>query len=390
MLRTPKQLTKTLQASIIGQDTGVRTIATAIAAHLVRINHNRRDPEHPIKKDNVLIIGPTGTGKSETVRTIIREYDLPIPVVVANAANLSPSGFKNKNTESILDDLVKDAFRIILKNPKDYISSGTEDQQRKEALEAAIQLANQGIIVLDEVDKQRINPVACEDENFFPRKIQEQILKAMEGTTNLGDEESHGSKVDTTDVLFILCGAHVGLDDVIKQRLANRANACKFIGFKENNTMKKEGDAGVAAKEENEMIPTTEDLVLYGYLPELVGRITLVTRYRHLMEKDLYQILKISKLSPSENYALMFRDIGCRLSYTDNALALIAKKAATLNLGARGLRKVLSKIIYPIYYNVEETGKDITITSRTVDNTAGPIIKPEEKLTEKRGGFLTN
>ena len=160
--QSPKELEALIRKSIVGQDDGVRTVATALAAHLLRIEHNRIHPDDPIHKDNLLIIGPTGSGKTESIRTVIRECNLPIPVAVIATNTLTSSGYKGRNVETILVDLLQDAFRIINTDVEKYIgdvSDDDEDEIRHRAGEVAIQLAGKGIIILDEADKIRIHPL---------------------------------------------------------------------------------------------------------------------------------------------------------------------------------------------------------------------------------------
>ena len=217
--QSPKELEALIKKSIIGQDDGVRTVATALAAHLLRIEHNQNHPENLIHKDNLLIIGPTGSGKTESIRTVIRECRLPIPIAVVATNNLTSSGYRGKNLETILTDLYQDAFRIISEDPEKYVEYTEDEEELKErGSEAAVRLANRGIIILDEVDKIRIDPFDRREDSFFQRNLQSQLLKMIEGGSGFGEHQA-ANKIDTTDILFILSGAFVGLEDITRQRL---------------------------------------------------------------------------------------------------------------------------------------------------------------------------
>ena len=133
--KSPKSFEKILCASVIGQDEGIRTVAIAISSHLIRINHNRNNPSNPIQKDNLLILGPTGSGKTESFRTVVRAFNLPVPMAIVSTGTLTADGYKGKNVSSILDELIKDALRIINKDPSLYIGNMDNDEERKKRVE---------------------------------------------------------------------------------------------------------------------------------------------------------------------------------------------------------------------------------------------------------------
>ena len=359
---TPKNIESVIRKTIIGQDEAVRAVATAIAAHVLRIDHNQNFPDEPIQKTNLLVIGPPGCGKTETIRTILREFDLDIPVAVINASTLTSSGYKGKNAEDIIIDLAKDAIKYVheAKNPEEC---------KKLAEQAVIRLANQGIIVLDEMDKLRIKPDVRLEDNLFQRGVQQQLLKIIEGGTGLTEDERF-NKIDTTNVLFLLAGAHIGLEEITKQRLQYGKYEIQTkapIGF----TAKPIGNTSVSPVKQSftdkELLPSAEDLIQYGYLPELVGRVQMRCKYKPVTENILYRILAESKLSPVTQATNMFFETENHLIFTNDALKAIATKAAKENTGVRGLKTIISDIIYNIYYEFAgNPGHTITITENTV------------------------
>ena len=392
--QSPKQLEALIKKSIIGQDEGVRTVATALAAHLLRIEHNQNHPDDLLHKDNLLIIGPTGSGKTESIRTVIRECDLPIPIAVIATNNLTTSGYRGKNIETILADLYQDAYRLINQDVEKYVEyTSDEEELDKRASRAAVQLANKGIIILDEVDKIRINPYERFEDSFFPRNLQHQLLKLIEGGTGFGDSQTL-SKIDTTDILFILSGAFVGLEEITRQRLnpapepEPEPEQEKVIGFratpqkiaKPQKCTNPEPPKELSPKE---LIPATEDLIKYGYIPELVGRVTLRCRYNPITAETLYDILRESNVSPVKEFKKLFSDTQNQLEYTNNALMEIARKAEKLQTGVRGLRNIIGNITYPIYYELSgKKNQRVIVTQKTVSGEASPTIRT---VTYERG-----
>ncbi|MBQ9573100.1 MAG: AAA family ATPase [Acidaminococcaceae bacterium] len=385
--QSPKQLEALIKKSIIGQDEGVRVVATALAAHLLRIEHNQNHPDDLLHKDNLLIIGPTGSGKTESIRTVIRECDLPIPIAVIATNNLTASGYRGKNIETILSDLYQDAYRIINQDVEKYVGdTSDEDEIKEQASRAAIQLANKGIIILDEVDKIRINPNDRFEDSFFPRNLQHQLLKLIEGGTGFGDSQTL-SQIDTTDILFILSGAFVGLEEITRQRLnpapepEPKPEQEKVIGFRAvpRKSIKPQKNSNPEPPKElspKELIPATEDLIKYGYIPELVGRVTLRCRYNPITAETLYDILRESNVSPVKEFKKLFSDTQNQLEYTNNALMEIARKAEKLQTGVRGLRNIIGNITYPIYYELSgKRNQRVIVTQKTVIGEVPPTIQ---------------
>ena len=374
--KSPKSFEKILRASVIGQDEGIRTVAIAISSHLIRINHNRNHPSNPIQKDNLLILGPTGSGKTESFRTVVRAFNLPVPMAIVSTGTLTADGYKGKNVSSILDELIKDALRIINKDPSLYLGNMDNDEERKKRVEkAVVKLANNGIVILDEFDKIRIDPLKDDHDNFFPQTAQRQLLKMIEGATGIG-EERPGNLIDTTNILFVATGAFIGLDEVMQERLCPQPRLeAPHIGFMSEDKRPVEAEVQNGSIDMRSLLPTTEDLINYGFIPELVGRIPLRCRYNELSEEALCRILNNSAISPVRDFQRLFGANGNRLVFTGDALRDVAGKAFSMHTGARALRSVIAQIVYPIFYDLSDmTGMRVLITSETVNYGCPPVV----------------
>ena len=353
--KTPKEIEAIIKKSVRGQDEGVKIVATAISAHLLRIRYAQSHPGRELQKDNMLILGPTGTGKTESVRSVIRSLDLPIPVAVVSANTLTGSGWRGKNTTTILEDLRQACKPIIQKEPKIWglsadLYQNDKDQYKKLINKACVDLCSHGIIILDEFDKLRARPGDGQDA-FFQRMVQHEMLKIIEGGVGFGDDP-YTEEIDTTGILFIMMGA---FSDMYEQE--------QDIGF---------GSEAVA--EVPFHLPSTQELIDYGYIPELIGRIPLRTSYNALTEDVLFDILKNSDVSPIIDFKRLFSETENRLRFDDIALRAIAKLAISEQAGARGLRSVLDRVVYPILYNTPPDTGVIKVTEATIIEGAQPLI----------------
>ncbi|MBQ7416892.1 MAG: AAA family ATPase [Acidaminococcaceae bacterium] len=365
---TPNQIYEVMHKAVIGQDEPLKTVASVISAHLARCAYNQHTNKK-IQKDNLLIVGPTGTGKTECIRTALRELKLPIPMAVVPVNTLSTAGYRGRQVEDMIQDLVRDTRRVLADCIESYIFSENEYQIvekdngskvkriNPEALEQAIiKLCENGIIVLDEIDKIHFDPVN-EYEGVYKRNMQFELLKIIEGTKGLS-EDCLVQKIDTSNILFICLGAFT--------KLLNPPPGRPEIGFSDNKFSKEIS---------NNNIPSTEDLVKFGFVEEFIGRIPLRCRFNALSVDNLYKILTESSISPVEDFKNLFAiRKGNTLSFTDDALHEIAKRAATVNTGARGLRTVMH-FLYDIYFNTESSCimDEVIIHANTVNGSEPEI-----------------
>lgn len=336
---TPREIADVIRHSVIGQDEAVQTVATVLSAHIARCMHNQaaNGVLSPIQKDNVMVLGPTGTGKTESIRAVIRNLQLPIPMAVIATNTLTNAGYKGRNTTDILWDLAYDARRLINSNPGCY-GAGLgivveRDGKRVRQVNAAetekliLELCQCGIVVLDEFDKLRFSSGNNYDA-VYSKKLQFELLKLIEGTAGLG-EDAFIQKINTSDILFICLGAFTDLLNPPPDRPS--------IGFRAGNNVVKPTNTG---------IPTTEQLVQFGFVEELVGRIPLRCRFSALSVNNLYKILISSAVSPLADFQRLFRETTNELVFDDSALKEVARRAYAVNTGARGLRTVLSDVLY--------------------------------------------
>ena len=364
--RTPKDLENIIRKSIIGQERGIQTVATALSAHITRILHNRRWPKEKIQKDNLLILGPSGSGKTESIRTVIRECKLPIPMITVSTSGLSNVGYKGKNLDTVVDDLAMEAHRMIKDKPNQFIENSLYNNKdetiRKAAIEKAIiELAQIGIIVFDEFDKIAANGVN-EYANQYQQMLQAEMLKIVEGGKGFG-ETAIGSKIDTTDILFVFSGAFTDLLFPPQQRKIGFNDEFKIVDM---------------STYDMSYVPSNDDFAAFGFMPELLGRIPLKCRFNKLSEIDLYNILTKSKISPVRDFGTLFNYTNNTLDFKDEALREVARKAFNINAGARGLRTIIGNVLYPILYNVDGETCDSTITITPETLTCGnPIIESD-------------
>ena len=300
----------------------------------------------------------------------IRGLDLPFPVAISPVNTLSNSGYRGRNIEDVLWDLISDARRLTSENPSRYFEKDDFEivekdgkQIRKVKPEAAervvIQLCEHGILILDEFDKIRFSENSW--ESAYKKNTQYELLKIVEGSKGLG-ESPLTQKIDTTGILIIAMGAFTDL--------LNPPQDPVSIGFSASTP---------AAPEHKEPVgvPTASEICKFGFVEELVGRLPLRCRYNALSTRNLYKILKESEVSPVRDFEELFLNTGNQLYISNNAMKEVARRAHKIGTGARALRTVLGEVLYPILYDVDGVYKNhCVLIWKNVINGEKPVIKP--------------
>ena len=349
---SPHEIKARLDEYVVGQEKAKKIISVAVYNHYKRVATNTMD-EIEIEKSNILMLGPTGCGKTYLVKTLARLLD--VPLAIADATSLTEAGYIGDDIESVISKLLA-------------------------AAENDVEKAERGIVFIDEIDKIA-KKKSTSSRDVSGESVQQGLLKLLEGAdveVPVGANSKNAmvplTTVNTRNILFICGGAFPDLDEIIKERLRKQAS----IGFQAELKDKFDKEKDILSK------VTIEDIKKFGMIPEFVGRLPIICTLEGLDEEKMVQILKEPKNAILKQYQKLLELDEVKLEFNDEALSAIAKKALEKDTGARALRAIIEEFMLDIMYEIpkdDNIGK-VTITKEYIEGTGGPVIEIRNHLLE--------